>query len=90
MKYGALFVSTDGNEWLIDTVTVDRGGAHQGSQHFYIRVKLKDGRLTVRLDQLTDPFKSPGVHESIAAIARWLVKTVPGSAITNHGLGACL
>lgn len=87
VKYGSPFVSPCGREWLIDTVVVDTGGAYQGSQHFYMRVKLGEVRLSIRLDPLTDPFKSRGVHESIAAVARWFLQVVPGSEIMKHDLG---
>lgn len=85
VKYGKLFTNSAGDEWLIDTVVAEIGSA-SGTQHFYICAKQTDRHLSLRLDPLTDPFKSPGVHESIAALARWFLKECPAAKIVKHGL----
>ena len=36
---------------------------------------------------MTDPFKSPGVHEAIAALGRWVLQEASGSRVAKHGLG---
>ena len=50
---------------LIETLVVDRGH----TQKFFIQVSSKEGGLTVRLEPLTDPEKSPGVRRAIALVA---------------------
>lgn len=88
VKYGTRFISVAGDEWIIDTVAVEKGsGGSRGSQHFYIRLKQTESRLSIRLDPMTDPFKSPGVHEAIAALGRWVLKEASGSRVAKHGLG---
>lgn len=85
VKYGKLFTNLAGDEWLIDTVAAETIGT-PGSQHFYICVKQTSDRLSIRLDPLTDPFKSPGVQESVAALARWFLKECPELKTVKHGL----
>ncbi len=86
VKYNQRFATADRMEWLIDTVVAEPGSAVQGSQHFYIRIKLAKDKLTIRLDSLTDPFKSPGVHAAIAGITAWFLQNVPGATIEKHGI----
>jgi len=50
---------------LIETLVVERGH----TQKFFIQISGKEGGLTVRLEPLTDPEKSPGVRRAIALVA---------------------
>jgi len=50
---------------LIETLVVDRGH----TQKFFIQLSGNKDGLTVRLEPLTDPEKSPGVRRAIALVA---------------------
>lgn len=53
---------------LIETVVVEAGH----TQKFFIQLSSRDTGLTVRLEPLTDPEKSPGVRRALAQVAHRL------------------
>jgi hypothetical protein len=53
---------------LIEMVVVESGH----TQKFFIQLSSRDSGLTVRLEPLTDPEKSPGVRRAIAQVAHRL------------------
>lgn len=50
---------------LLETLVVDRGH----TQKFFIQLSPKGEGLTVRLEPLTDPEKTPGVKRALAIVA---------------------
>jgi hypothetical protein len=69
LKVERLYLSTDGEEGLLDTLVVEAG--HR--QRFFIQVRLREGGgATVRLLPLTDPEKTDGVRRALARVAAWL------------------
>lgn len=69
LKVERLYLSTDGEEALLDTLVVEAG--HR--QRFFIQVRVREGGgATVRLLPLTDPEKTDGVRRSLARVAGWI------------------
>ncbi len=54
-----------GRAALVETLVVDRGH----TQKFFIQLSSREEGLTVRLEPLTDPEKSPGVRRALAVVA---------------------
>lgn len=54
---------------LIEMVVVETGH----TQKFFIQLSHRDGGLTVRLEPLTDPEKTPGVRRALAQVAHRFV-----------------
>ncbi len=55
----------DGRAALLETLVVDRGH----TQKFFIHLSPKGEGVTVRLEPLTDPEKTPGVKRALAMVA---------------------
>ncbi len=65
VKADRIYIDTRGETALIETLVVDRGH----TQKFFIQITARHGRLTVRLEPLTDPEKGDGVRRAIALVA---------------------
>ena len=66
LKIRTLYVSSGGEEALLDTLVVESG--HR--QHFLIQVRIREeGGATIRLLPLSDPEKTDGVKRALAQAA---------------------
>lgn len=65
IKIERFYRERDGRAALIETLVADRGH----TQKFFIQLALKGEGLTVRLEPLTDPEKTPGVRRALALVA---------------------
>ena len=65
VKAERFYRERDGQAALVEMLVVDRGHA----QKFFIHLSRRDGGVTVRLEPLTDPEKTPGVRRALAAVA---------------------
>ena len=68
IKAERFYRERDARAALIEMVVVDAGH----TQKFFIQLSPRDDGLTVRLEPLTDPEKSPAVKNAIAQIAHRL------------------
>ena len=75
VKAERLYRERDGRAALVEMVVVEAGHA----QKFFIQLSPRDAGLTVRLEPLTDPEKTPGVRRAIAHVAQRL-RTASGAA----------
>ena len=65
VKADRIYIDSRAETALIETLVVDRGH----TQKFFIQITARHGRLTVRLEPLTDPEKGDGVRRAIALVA---------------------
>ena len=70
VKAERFYRERDGQAALIEMLVVDRGHA----QKFFVHLSRRDEGITVRLEPLTDPEKTPGVRRALAAVADTLVQ----------------
>ena len=76
LKIQALYVSTGGDEALLDTLVVESG--HR--QHFLIQIRIREeGGATIRLLPLSDPEKTDGVKRALAQAAAWVRSLRPSN-----------
>jgi len=68
IKAERFYRERDGRAALVEMVVVRPGH----TQKFFIQLSPRDEGLTVRLEPLTDPEKTPGVRRSIAHVAQRL------------------
>jgi hypothetical protein len=66
VKVDRFYAEAGGTSALLETIVVDRGHA----QKFFIQLAGRDGGLTVRLEPMTDPEKTPGVKRALAIVAQ--------------------
>ena len=69
IKMERFYRERDGRAALIETLVSE--GGH--TQKFFIQLSPREGGLTVRLEPLTDPEKSPGVRRALAQVAHRIV-----------------
>ncbi len=74
-----------GRAALVEILVVDRGH----TQKFFIQISAKDGRLTVRLEPLTDPEKSPAVRRALALMAH-RIREASGAEYGSTNIGEYL
>lgn len=86
IKVNRFFREKGGRAALLETVAVEAG--HQ--QKFYVQLSVKEGILTVRLEPLTDPEKTPVVRMAIALIARRLLDWSPDCRYGNTNISEYL
>jgi hypothetical protein len=65
VKAERFYRGKDDRAALIEMVVVEAGH----TQKFFIQLSARDSGLTVRLEPLTDPEKTPGVRRAIARVA---------------------
>jgi len=65
VKVSRLYRELSGRTALLETLVVDRGH----TQKFLILLAASDEGLTVRLEPMTDPEKTPGVRRALAIVA---------------------
>ena len=65
VKAERFYRERDGHAALIETLVADRGH----TQKFFVHLSRRDGGITVRLEPLTYPEKTPGVRRALAAVA---------------------
>jgi hypothetical protein len=65
VKCDRFFAESTGRAALVETIVVEHGHA----QKFFIQIAAREGGLTVRLEPMTDPEKSPGVKRALALVA---------------------
>jgi hypothetical protein len=70
IKVERFYRERDGRAALLETLVADRGH----TQKFLIQLIPRDDGLTVRLDPLTDPEKTPAVKRALAAVADRIVR----------------
>ena len=68
IKAERFYRERDGRAALVETVVVEAGHV----QKFFIQLSPRHDGLTVRLEPLTDPEKTPGVRRAIARVAHGL------------------
>ena len=68
VKAERFYREKDGRAALIEMIVVEAGH----TQKFFIQLAPRDNGLTVRLEPLTDPEKTPGVRRAIALVAQRL------------------
>lgn len=61
-----VLLNRERNRALVETVVVESGR----SVRFFIELRDRSGGVTVRLEPVTDPEKTPGVKRSVAIVAR--------------------
>ena len=86
IKVSKLYREKGGRSALLETVTVEAG--HQ--QKFFVQLAVRDDRLTVRLEPLTDPEKTSAVRIAIALVARRILDWEPGTRYGNTNIGEFL
>ena len=74
VKAERFYRGKDDRAALIEMVVVEAGH----TQKFFIQHSARDSGLTVRLEPLTDPEKTPGVRRAIARVAERL-RTASGT-----------
>jgi hypothetical protein len=74
VKVERFYADERGVAALVETLVVER--AH--TQRFFILVAARPGGLSVRLEPLTDPEKSPGVKRALAIVAERLRRATGG------------
>ncbi len=73
-----LYLSPDARACLIDALCVEAGR----KQPFYVKLSVHDrGSATVRIDPMTHPERSPGVHDLVAHVGALLLRATPGGRI---------
>jgi hypothetical protein len=65
VKTERFYRERDGRAGLIEALVVERGH----TQKFFIQLSMRGDGLTVRLEPLTDPEKTPGVRRALALVA---------------------
>jgi hypothetical protein len=85
VKIERFYREKDGRAALIETLVVDRGH----TQKFFIQLSPKGGGLTVRLEPLTDPEKTPGVRRALGLVAHG-IKLTSGSEYGPTNIGEYL
>ena len=65
VKIERFYRERDGRAALLEALVVERGH----TQKFFIQLSSREGGLTVRLEPLTDPEKTPGVRRALALVA---------------------
>jgi hypothetical protein len=85
IKAERFYREKDARAALIEMVVVDAGH----TQKFFIQLSPRDTGLTVRLEPLTDPEKSPGVRRAIAQVAHRL-RATSGAAYGRTNIGEYL
>ena len=68
VKAERFYREKDARAALIEIVVVEAGH----TQKFFIQLSPRDAGLTVRLEPLTDPEKTPGIRRAIALVAQRL------------------
>ena len=86
IKMSKLYLEKDRRFALLETVTVEAG--HQ--QKFFVQLAMRDDRLTVRLEPLTDPEKTSAVRIAIALVARRILDWEPGTRYGNTNIAEYL
>jgi hypothetical protein len=69
IKVERLYRERDGRGALLETIVAGRDHV----QKFFIQLAPREGELTVRLEPLTDPEKTPGVRRALALVAARIV-----------------
>ena len=75
------YLARAGNRLLLEAVVVD-GSARR----FIVEIDEHGGRVTVRLFCLTDPEKTEGVKQLLAAVARRVLRMAPGATVERTNL----
>ena len=81
IKAERFYREKDARSALIEMVVVDAGH----TQKFFIQLSPRAGGLTVRLEPLTDPEKSPAVKSAIAQVAHRL-RSATGAAYGSSNI----
>jgi len=84
IKIEEIYLERSGLQAIVPAVVVEEGHA----QTFYIRLSMPQtgGRLSIRLDPLTDPIKTRGVKRSIALLAEVMLGGNQEFTIERHNL----
>ena len=84
-KVREAFLDRSGRHALLDTIVVE--GA---TRRFFISVEehAGEGRVTVRIHQVGDPERTPGVKRAVARVARRLLALDPGARVVATNLAA--
>ena len=86
LKIQEAYLDTAKMEVLLDCLVVE----DRTPQAFYMRVLQKGGKITVHLDRLTDPEKTPGVKRLIALIGQQLKSQAAACRYGPHNLAGYL
>jgi hypothetical protein len=85
VKVERLYRERDGRGALLETIVSQRGH----TQKFFVQLAPKETELTVRLEPLTDPEKTPGVRRALALVAA-RVAGVAGCRVARTNIEAYL
>ncbi|MBD3308723.1 hypothetical protein GF339_20065 [candidate division KSB3 bacterium] len=82
IKAQEAFINTKKTKLLLECVVVE----DRASRAFYMIVSQGKNSVTVRLDPLTDPEKSPCVKHLLALVGQRIKARHPGSQYGTHNL----
>ena len=85
IKAERLYTESGERAALIEMIVSERGF----TQKFFIQLAPRDGGMTVRLEPLTDPEKTPAVRRAIGEVARRL-RDATGCAYGATNIGEYL
>jgi len=85
VKIERLYRDSAGRGALLETIVSERGH----TQKFFIQLAPKQAELTVRLEPLTDPEKTPAVRRALAVVAARVVAAA-GCAYARSNIDAYL
>jgi hypothetical protein len=86
VKVEQAFVERTGQHALFPALTI--AGDHR--QAFLVHAAAREGKLTVRLDPVTDPEKTPAVQAAIVLVAAWACRASPGATFGPTNLAPLL
>ena len=78
LRADQLYLAKDARACLIEALCVEAGR----KQPFYVKIAVHDrGSATVRVDPMTHPERSAGVHDLVAHIGALLLRATPGARV---------
>jgi hypothetical protein len=83
LRAGELYLEQGARACLIDALCIEAGR----KQPFYLKLSRHDrGSVTVRIDPMTHPERSPGVRELVAYVGARLLRATPGARVGASNL----
>jgi hypothetical protein len=77
------YLEQGGRAVLIEALCIEAGR----KQPFYVKLSAHDrGSVTVRIDPMTHPERSPGVRELVAHVGARLLRATPGARVGASNL----
>jgi hypothetical protein len=83
LRAGDCYLERSGRAVLIEALCIEAGR----KQPFYLKLAQHDrGSVTVRIDPMTHPERSPGVRELVAHVGARLLRATPGARVGASNL----